>query len=92
MEYVGILLFLLPSYLCNFIQVKSAGSYSLRSVTLSQDLLSSVPKVWLEMGTGTGYNLLQENLCLRELVSLNVFKSRLKVLEEDALGCRCFDQ
>ena len=37
------------------------------------------------------WNLLQEEFGLREQVSLNLFKSRLKVLEDDESGCKCYD-
>jgi len=73
------------------------GTYSVRSVSLSQDLFwLSVPKVQLEMGKRSfrcappaAWNLLQEELGLREQVSLNL--SSLRVLEDDASGCKRFD-
>ena len=75
--------------------LKDAGSYRLHSVTYSQDLLLlSVPNICLEMGKSAFmyaapavWNLLQTDFGLRELVSLSVFKNRLKKLEEGTSGC-----
>ena len=86
---------LLPSYLLTYISQKSTASYNLRS----QDLfLLSVPKVRTELGKKAfrfaaphAWNELQKDLKLKDLVSLDTFKSMLSNLEANTSGCRCFD-
>lgn len=78
----------------------SAYTRKVLQATQSQNiLLLSVLKVPLEMenrsfsyAAPVTWNLLQQSLCLVEMLSLNLFKGRLKVMEGDASGCRCFDK
>jgi len=86
---------ILPSYLWMLIHQNNSD---FRSVTYAQGLLSlSVPIIRLEIGkrgfrcaAPAAWNLLQTDLGLWELVSLGVFKNRLKKLEVGSSGCRCF--
>lgn len=91
--YKGILR-LLPSYLCEYIQPKGAGLYSLRS---QDSLLLSVPSVRTEAGkvafhfsAPTTWNNLQKFWKLKELVSIGQFKLLLKGLEMKSMVCKCF--
>ena len=85
---------LLPYYLCVLIKQKSAGKYSLRS----QDFfMLSVPNARTETGKRAfvysaplAWNMLQNDLKLNELISLNAFKSKMKELQTDSLRCQCF--
>ena len=82
---------LLPHYLCVFIMQKNTGQYSLRS----QDLfMLSVPNARTEIGkrafgysAPSAWNLLQNDLKRKELVSLNLFKSKTKDLEAVSMRC-----
>ncbi len=84
----------LPRYLCVLITQNNTGQYSLRS----QDFfLLSVPNVRTEIGkrafsysAPSARNLLQKNLKLKDLVSLNVFKSKMRDRESSSIVCRCF--
>ena len=85
---------LLPPYLTAYILPRSAGTYHLRS----QDLfLLSVPKARTDFGkkafnfaAPSAWNQLQNELRLKELVSLYSFKGFLKDLAERQSVCHCF--
>lgn len=85
---------LLPSYICSLITWRSVSSYSLRS---NDHLLLIVPFARTELGkrafvysAPSAWNLLQKDLKLSELISLNAFKSRLREPEMTCLNCKCF--
>lgn len=86
----------LPSYLCSFITVQENNIYRLRS---QNRVLLTVPKTRTEFGKQAfqlsaplAWNELQKTMDLRELVSLNSFKARVKLMEENEMQvCKCFD-
>lgn len=85
---------LLPLYLCEYIELKAPGMYSLRS---QQSLLLSVPSVRTEVGKAafrfsapTTWNNLQKDLNLKDLVPISQFKLLLKGLEMKSTICKCF--
>ena len=91
--YKGILR-LLPSYLCEYIQPRAAGLYSLRS---QESLLLSVPSVRTEAGktafqysAPTAWNNLQKDWKLKDLIPIGHFKRLLKGLEMRSMVCNCF--
>lgn len=85
---------LLPPYICTLVTRTNSGSYSLRS---NDQLLLSVPLVRTELGKKAfvhsapfSWNLLQKDWKLTELLSLNVFKTKLKGLQTASIMCNCF--
>lgn len=86
----------LPSYLCTFIALQYNNNYRLRS---QNSVLLTVPKTRTEFGKKAfqlsaplAWNELQRTMKLQELVSLNNFKARVKVMEENEMQvCKCFD-
>ena len=84
----------LPPYLRMYIHRKCTGSYRLRSENF---FLLTVPKVRTELGKRAfsyaapqAWNLLQTELKLRELVSLNTLKGTLTDLEAGRCVWKCF--
>lgn len=84
----------LPLYLRMYINRKCTGSYRLRSENF---FLLTVPKVRTDLGKRAfsyaapqAWNLLQTELKLRELVSLNALKATLTDLEAGRCVCKCF--
>ena len=85
---------LLPNYLCVCINQRSVGQYSLRSLDF---FMLTVPNARTEMGkrafgysAPSSWNMLQNVLKLRELISLTTFKSRMKEIEAGSQKCKCF--
>ena len=91
---------LLPNCLCVFTMQKCAGQHSLHS----QDfLMLAVPNggqmgdARTEMGKRAfmnsaplSWNVLQNDLKLRELIPLTAFKSKIKEMEAGSQKCKCF--
>ena len=85
----------LPSYLQAYTVLKSQGKYELRS----QDLvLLSTTRARIGLGerafryaAPATWNKLQEQLNLKELVSLPVFKETLCKMDISTASCKCFD-
>lgn len=84
----------LPSYLQKYVIRKSTGTYQLRSEDL---FLLTVPKVRTELGKRAfsyaapfTWNQLQNELKLKELVSINSLKSLLNDVEAGSSACTCF--
>ena len=84
----------LPSYLQAYTVLKSPGNYELHS----QDLvLLSTTRARIGLGerafryaAPAAWNKLQEQLNLKELVSLPVFKETLCKMDMSTAGCKCF--
>ena len=79
---------------CKLLKQNSTGKNSLRS----QDcVMLSVPYVHTEIGkrafvysAPSAWNMLQNVSKLKDLISLNAFKFKMKELETDSLRCKCF--
>uniref|UniRef100_A0A3B3HCE9 Reverse transcriptase domain-containing protein n=1 Tax=Oryzias latipes TaxID=8090 RepID=A0A3B3HCE9_ORYLA len=88
------LLGLLPSYICSLIKLRTVESYGLRS---NDHLSLAVPFARTELGkkafvfsAPSTWNTLQKRWKLKELIPLNIFKSKLKFEEKVTFNCTCF--
>lgn len=85
---------MIPCYLSSLL-IRNNRAYSLHS----QDFLYfPVPKVRTEMGKNsfrfaapTTWNILQSELKLQSLVSLNAFKGMINPIISKLLECKCFN-
>ncbi len=85
---------MLPSYLCCLIKQKIVEKYLLRSQNY---YAFSVPFVLSELckkafmyAAPTDWNLLQSNLKLQNLLSLDHFKTIIQQMQIDSMICNCF--
>ena len=85
---------MLPTYLSSFISLKRDGQYSLPSrefYTLSvPDVRTELWKREFGYSAPSDWNFLQNVLKVKDLISLNAFKSKLKDLEKESSRCCCF--